>query len=225
MEIGTVLAFMLGLGLLFLAFYNGFATEAYSILFGEIVGISTAQVWFTFWTTVIVLGALAVVYRQLLFASLDEEVAEAKGMHTLALGVIFMLALAVAVSIAVTIIGVLLIFALTVTPAAIAIRLAKRPLYVGADLRGSGPVRDMGRDLHRVLRDRTDQFLHRHDRVRHLRRRARALLPRRPGPAVRLAELAHVRGEAAAASWRRPPPAPPTSSETARAATPEPESA
>ncbi|MCI4373813.1 MAG: metal ABC transporter permease, partial [Thermoplasmata archaeon] len=73
-EIGTVLAFMLGLGLLFLAFYNGFATEAYSILFGEIVGISTAQVWFTFWTTVIVLGALAVVYRQLLFASLDEEV-------------------------------------------------------------------------------------------------------------------------------------------------------
>jgi zinc/manganese transport system permease protein len=128
-EIGTVLAFMLGLGLLFLSFYRGFATEAYSILFGEIVGISTAQVWFTFWTTVIVLGALAVVYRQLLFASLDEEVAEAKGMHTLALGIIFMLALAVAISIAVTIIGVLLIFALTVTPAAIAIRLASRPLH------------------------------------------------------------------------------------------------
>ncbi len=128
-EIGTVLAFMLGLGLLFLAFYNGFATEAYSILFGEIVGISNAQVVFTFETSIPVLIALAFVYRQLLFASLDEEVAEAKGMHTLALGVIFMLALAVAISIAVTIIGVLLIFALTVTPAAIAIRLAKRPLY------------------------------------------------------------------------------------------------
>ena len=128
-EIGTVLAFMLGLGLLFLAFYNGFATEAYSILFGEIVGISNAQVLFTFETAVPVLLVLGIVYRQLLFASLDEEVAEAKGMHTLVLGVIFMLALAVVISVAVTIIGVLLIFALAVTPAAIAIRLAKRPLY------------------------------------------------------------------------------------------------
>jgi len=127
-EIGTVLAFMLGLGLLFLAFYNGFATEAYSILFGEIVGISNSQVLFTVETSLVVLAVLAVVYRQLLFASLDEEVAEAKGMHTLVLGVIFMLALAVAISIAVTIIGVLLIFALTVTPAAIAIRLAQRPV-------------------------------------------------------------------------------------------------
>ncbi|MCI4343042.1 MAG: metal ABC transporter permease [Thermoplasmata archaeon] len=127
-EIGTVLAFMLGLGLLFLSFYNGFATEAYSILFGSIVGISNSQVVFTVETSLAVLAVLAVVYRQLLFASLDEEVAEAKGMHTLVLGVIFMLALAVAISIAVTIIGVLLIFALTVTPAAIAIRLSRRPL-------------------------------------------------------------------------------------------------
>lgn len=128
-EIGTILAFMLGLGLLFLSFYNGYADEAYSILFGEIVGISTAQVWFTFYAAIVVLGVLGIVYRQLLFASLDEDVAEAKGMHTLLLGLIFMLALAVAISIAVTIIGVLLIFALTVTPAAIAYRLAKRPLY------------------------------------------------------------------------------------------------
>ena len=128
-EIGTVLAFMLGLGVLFLAYYNGFASEAYSILFGEIVGISTGQVEFTLATAIPVLVALGLVYRQLLFASLDEEVAEAKGMHTLLLGLIFMLSLAVAISIAVTIIGVLLIFALTVTPAAIAIRLAKRPLY------------------------------------------------------------------------------------------------
>lgn len=128
-EIGTILAFMLGLGLLFLAFYNGYATEAYSILFGEIVGISTSQVWFTLFASIPVLVVLAFVYRQLLFSSLDEDVAEAKGMHTLVLGLIFMLALAVAISIAVTIIGVLLIFALAVTPAAIAIRLSNRPLY------------------------------------------------------------------------------------------------
>jgi len=93
------------------------------------VGIDNTQVLFTFETGIPVLIVLGLVYRQLLFASLDEEVAEAKGMHTLLLGLIFMLALAVAISIAVTVIGVLLIFALTVTPAAIAVRLAKRPLY------------------------------------------------------------------------------------------------
>ena len=128
-EIGTVLAFMLGLGLLFLAFYNGYATEAYSILFGDIVGISASQVTFVTVTAIPVLLVLAIVWRPLLFASLDEEVAEARGLPTLFLGVVFMLALAAAISVAVTIIGVLLIFALTVTPAAIGMRLAKRPLY------------------------------------------------------------------------------------------------
>lgn len=126
-EIGTVLAFMLGLGLLFLAFYNGFATEAYSILFGEIVGISNAQVLTTLEMSVPVLVVVALLYRPLLFASLDEEVAEARGLPTAALGLVFLLALAVAISVAVTIVGVLLIFALTVTPAAIAVRVASRP--------------------------------------------------------------------------------------------------
>ncbi|MGA7860699.1 MAG: metal ABC transporter permease [Thermoplasmata archaeon] len=128
-EIGTVLAFTLALGVLFLSFYKGYATAAYSILFGEIVGISNGQVLFTLEASILVLVVLGLLYRQLLFASLDEDVAEAKGMHTLLLGVVFMLALAVAVSIAVTVIGTLLIFALTVTPAAIAIRLSKRPLF------------------------------------------------------------------------------------------------
>jgi zinc/manganese transport system permease protein len=127
-EIGTVLAFMLGLGLLFLSLYNGYATEAYSILFGEILGISSSGVVFTFWAAVAVLLVLLVVYRPLLFGSLDEDVAEAKGLPMLALGLIFMILLAVAISIAVQVIGVLLIFALMVTPAATAVRLTKRPL-------------------------------------------------------------------------------------------------
>jgi zinc/manganese transport system permease protein len=128
-EIGTVLAFMLGLGLMFLAFYQGFATQVYSILFGDIVAIDQAQVWLTLFSAVAVLVVLFLVYRQLLFASLDEEVAEAKGMHTMLLGVIFMLSLAVVIAVAVTVIGVLLIFALAVTPAATAVRLVRRPLH------------------------------------------------------------------------------------------------
>ncbi len=125
-EIGTVLAFALGLGLLFISFYQGYATEAYSILFGEVLGISASGVVFTFWAALAVLAVVVVIYRPLLFASLDEDVAEAKGLPLLFLGLAFMLLLAVTISIAVQIIGVLLIFALMVTPAAIAVRLTSR---------------------------------------------------------------------------------------------------
>jgi zinc/manganese transport system permease protein len=125
-EIGTVLAFALGLGLLFLSLYQGYATEAYSILFGEVLGISTSGVEFTFVASLIVLAVVAIIYRPLLFASLDEDVAEARGLPMVALNLAFMVLLAVTISIAVQIIGVLLIFAMMVTPAAIAVRLTRR---------------------------------------------------------------------------------------------------
>jgi len=129
-SIGTVLAFMLGLGVLFISLYTGYATAAYSILFGEILGISSSDVLLTLIAGLAILAAIALVYRPLLFASLDEEVAEAKGLPTFLLGIVFMLLVAVATSIAVQVVGVLLIFSLMVTPAAIAQQLAKRPRRV-----------------------------------------------------------------------------------------------
>jgi zinc/manganese transport system permease protein len=129
-SIGTVLAFMLGLGVLFISLYTGYATAAYSILFGEILGISSSDVLLTLIAGMTILAAVALVYRPLLFASLDEDVAEAKGLPTFALGIVFMLLVAVATSIAVQVVGVLLIFSLMVTPAAIAQQLAKRPQRV-----------------------------------------------------------------------------------------------
>jgi len=126
-QIGTVLAFMLGLGVLFISLYSGYATEAYSILFGEILGISEVDVLVTAIASMVILCAVAVVFRPLLFASLDEDVAEAKGLPMHILGIVFMLLVALATSIAVQVVGVLLIFSLMVTPAAIAQRLAKRP--------------------------------------------------------------------------------------------------
>jgi len=126
-QIGTVLAFMLGLGVLFISLYTGYATEAYSILFGEILGISATDVLVTAAAALAILIAVAFVYRPLLFASLDEDVAEAKGLHMHVLGIVFMLLVALATSIAVQVVGVLLIFSLMVTPAATAQRLAKRP--------------------------------------------------------------------------------------------------
>ena len=127
-EIGTVLAFMLGLGVLFLSLYKGYATEAYSILFGEILGISATDVWITLGAGIVVLGVFALVCRPLLFTSLDEDVAEAKGVPIFTIGLIFMLLIAAATSIAVQVVGVLLIFALMVTPAAVALRIAHRPV-------------------------------------------------------------------------------------------------
>ncbi len=126
-QIGIVLAFALGLGLLFISLYTGYATEAYSILFGEILGISTGQVLLTVGAGVAIVVALGATYRPLLFASLDEDVAEAKGMPMLFIGTVFMLIVAVAVSFAVQVTGVLLIFSLMVTPAATAQYLARRP--------------------------------------------------------------------------------------------------
>jgi zinc/manganese transport system permease protein len=126
-QIGTVLAFMLGLGVLFISLYKGYATEAYSLLFGEILGISSGDVLVTVIAGIITVVAIAALYRRLLFTSLDEDVAEAKGVSLLGMGITFMLLIALATSIAVQVVGVLLIFALMVTPAAIAERLARRP--------------------------------------------------------------------------------------------------
>ena len=126
-QIGIVLAFALGLGLLFINLYKGYATEAYSILFGEILGISYDQVILTLVAGALLIGAMMVIYRPLLFASLDEDVAEAKGMPMLFIGTVFMLLVAVAVSFAVQVTGVLLIFSLMVTPAATAQYLSRRP--------------------------------------------------------------------------------------------------
>ncbi|HUI00284.1 MAG TPA: metal ABC transporter permease [Nitrososphaerales archaeon] len=126
-QIGIVLAFSLGLGLLFISLYAGYETEAYSILFGEILGISAGAVSLTVVASVLLLGVTALIYRPLLFASLDEDVAEAKGMPMFWLGIVFMVIVAVAVSFAVQVTGVLLIFSLMVTPAATAQYVARRP--------------------------------------------------------------------------------------------------
>jgi zinc/manganese transport system permease protein len=126
-QIGTVLAFMLGLGVLFINLYKGYATEAYSLLFGEILGISANDVVITLISGIFILIAVVVLYRKLLFTSMDEEVAEAKGISLLKMSIAFLILVAIATSIAVQVVGVLLIFALMVTPAAIAQRLAKKP--------------------------------------------------------------------------------------------------
>jgi zinc/manganese transport system permease protein len=130
--IGVVLAFGLGLGVLLLSYYHGFATEATNILFGQIFGVSSGQVVLLVGIALVVLAAMAVLYRPLLFASVDSEVADARGVPTRLVGVLFLFVLAITVTEAAQIVGTLLVLSLAITPAAAAQRLSSRPAVVTA---------------------------------------------------------------------------------------------
>ncbi len=127
-NIGIIMMLMLGLGALFIALYSGYAEQAYSILFGTILGISRTDVFVTLGIGAGAGAALAFIFRPLLFSSIDPEVAAARGVPVRALGIAFLVIVAIAVSMSVQVVGVLLIFTLLVGPAAVATRLAARPL-------------------------------------------------------------------------------------------------
>jgi zinc/manganese transport system permease protein len=120
----------LGIGILALALYEGRAANKFGLLTGQIIAVDDPQVIWLIATSLVVVIALLVVWRPLSFASLDSEVAEARGVPTKALGIVFMLLLALAVAASVQIVGALLVMTLLVTPAAAALRLTSSPLLV-----------------------------------------------------------------------------------------------
>jgi zinc/manganese transport system permease protein len=125
--IGAVLAFGLGIGVLFLSLYQGYATEATNLLFGSIVGVSDAQLRDLAIVGAVVLVGLAVLYRPLLFSSVDPEIAAARGVPIRLLSVAIFLLLALTTAEAIQVVGVLLVLTLVITPAAAAQRLTGRP--------------------------------------------------------------------------------------------------
>jgi zinc/manganese transport system permease protein len=125
--IGAVLAFGLGLGLLFLSLYQAYATEALNLLFGNIFGVSDTQLRNLVIVGAVVLLGLALLYRPLLFSSVDPEIAAARGVPLRALSVAIFLLLALTTAEAIQVVGVLLVLTLVITPAAAAQRLTGRP--------------------------------------------------------------------------------------------------
>jgi zinc/manganese transport system permease protein len=125
--VGTILVFSLGLGLLFFRLVHGSAQAIYSFLFGTILGITDRDVLITLVTALLGLGILIVIARPLVFASIDPDVADARGVPVRALSVAFLLLLALSVAETVQIVGTLLIFALLVAPGASAQRLTASP--------------------------------------------------------------------------------------------------
>jgi zinc/manganese transport system permease protein len=130
--IGVILAAGLGLGVFLLGYYHGYASEALNILFGNIFGISSGQILLLGLLAVAVAVALIVMWRPLLFASVDPDVARARGVRTGLLGIVFLFILAITVTEAAQIVGTLLVLSLAITPAAAAQRLSPNPVIVTA---------------------------------------------------------------------------------------------
>ena len=121
--VGIILALSLGVGVLFLYLYTTHASEATAILFGNVFGVGRDTVWSLLGLGAVSLGALALIARPLLFASLAPELAEARGVSLRLLSVLFLAVVAVAVAETAQVVGVLLVFALMVAPAAAALGL------------------------------------------------------------------------------------------------------
>jgi zinc/manganese transport system permease protein len=128
--IAVLMPFGLGIGILALALYEGRAANKFGLLTGQIIAVDDPQVFWLIATSLVVVAFLGVIWRPLSFASLDAEVAEARGVPTKALGIVFMLLLALAVAASVQVVGALLVMTLLVTPAAAALRLTSSPLWV-----------------------------------------------------------------------------------------------
>ncbi len=127
-SIGVIMTFALGLGLLFLSLYAGYATRVYGILFGQIIGISQQDVLITAIASLGTLLIILLLFRPLLFSSFDPEVAQARGLPVRLLSLAFLILLAITISLAVQVVGALLIFTLLIGPAATASRITSSPL-------------------------------------------------------------------------------------------------
>jgi zinc/manganese transport system permease protein len=121
------LVMMLGLGSLFLSFSGQYASEVYSLMFGEVLGISVNEI-----APVAVLGAvsvaaLIVICRPLLLTSVMPELAGSRGMRAARVETLFLVVLALATSMALPVVGALLIFSLMIGPPAAARSFTGRP--------------------------------------------------------------------------------------------------
>jgi zinc/manganese transport system permease protein len=128
--VAVLMPFGLGIGILALALYPGRAANKFGLLTGQIVAVDDPKLGAMAIISLIVVAVLLLIWRPLSFASLDQEVAVARGVNSRLLGIIFILLLGLAVAAAVQIVGALLVLALLVTPAASALRLSSSQVLV-----------------------------------------------------------------------------------------------
>ena len=108
---GTILAFAMGLGIMFASLATRNTSTVTNVLFGNLLAITVGQLWVFAAFGVVIALAIAYVFRPLLFASIDVEVAQARGVPVRGLGIVFMVLLALVITMAVQVVGTLLLFA------------------------------------------------------------------------------------------------------------------
>jgi zinc/manganese transport system permease protein len=126
--IGVVLAFGLGLGVLMLALYPGRASNKFGLLTGSIVAVDTTNLTVLSVVAAIVIGALAVLYRPLLFASTDPDVAVARGVPVRMLSLVFAVLIGLTTALVVPIVGAILVLTVMIVPGAAAARVTANPV-------------------------------------------------------------------------------------------------
>ncbi|MHA6785714.1 metal ABC transporter permease [Pseudonocardia saturnea] len=126
--IGVVLAFGLGLGVLMLSLYSGRASNKFGLLTGSIVSVNSADLAVLAVVAVLVIAVLAVLYRPLLFASTDPDVAVARGVPVRALSLVFAVLVGLVTALAVPIVGAILVLSVMIAPGAAAARITASPL-------------------------------------------------------------------------------------------------
>ena len=128
--IGVLLSFGLGLGVLFQSLYTGRSANKFGLLVGQIVAVDNPRLLSLLIICGIVIAGLLVVWRPLMFVSIDAQVAEARGVRRVALSIVFMILLGLVTAVSVQIVGALLVLSVLVTPAAAALRVSASPLLV-----------------------------------------------------------------------------------------------
>ncbi|MCX6465732.1 MAG: metal ABC transporter permease [Pseudonocardiales bacterium] len=130
--IGVVLAFGLGLGVLLLSLYSGRASNKFGLLTGSIVSVDSTNLVVLAVVAVLVVAVLGVLYRPLLFASTDPDVALARGVPVRALSLVFAVLIGLATALAVPIVGAILVLSVMIAPGAAAARVTANPLLATA---------------------------------------------------------------------------------------------
>jgi zinc/manganese transport system permease protein len=126
--VGVTLTGALGLGVLFLSLYSGYANATYSILFGQVLGVSISDIRTVSLVSGLVVASVVLVFRPLLFSSVDSQSAASRGISNQLMSVLFMTLLALTTVVAVQVVGVLLVFSLLVAPAAAAESMTSHPM-------------------------------------------------------------------------------------------------
>lgn len=130
--IGVVLAFGLGIGVLMLALYSGRASNKFGLLTGSIVSVDSTNLMLLGAIAVLVLGVLVVLYRPLLFASTDPDVALARGVPVRALSLVFAVLIGLTTALAVPIVGAIMVLSVMIAPGAAAARVTANPVLATA---------------------------------------------------------------------------------------------